>query len=93
MSANITLPPYAAMVLAGIPTEQMGRHQFNSYLHQLFKCEGENTVTADSVYEEDDFYVEVFKNTPDGPMVAIHNASSQLVEIYRYSTGTIQDAA
>lgn len=93
MTANTMLPAYAAMVMNGTPTEQMGRHQFNSYLHELFKCERENTVTADEVYEADDFYVEVFKNTPDGPMVAVHGAASQLVEIYRYSTDTMQDAA
>ncbi|MEH7910131.1 hypothetical protein V7798_22830 [Rhizobium laguerreae] len=93
MSTNNMLPAYAAMVMDGAPTERMGRHQFNSYLHQLFECEGENTVTADEVHEADDLYVEVFKNTPDGPMVAVHDASSQLVEIYRYSTDTMQDAA
>jgi hypothetical protein len=93
MTKIITLPAYAATVMNGVPTEQMGRHQFNSYLYDLFECEGKNTVTADEVHEAEDFYVEVFNGTPDGPMIAVHEAPFQLVDIYRFSHSMTGDAA
>ncbi|TAY66485.1 hypothetical protein [Rhizobium leguminosarum] len=94
MTANNTIPAHIATMLGGKPTEQMSRKEFNSYLFDLYECEGQNTVTADEVHESDDFYVEVFKDSPDGPVIAVHDAVSfQLVDIYRPSADQAQEAA
>jgi hypothetical protein len=84
MTTTYTLPRYAATLMDGAPSERMSRREFNSYLYDLFECEDKNTATADEVHECDDFYVEVFNNSPDGPMLAVHDAS-QVVEIYRWT--------
>ncbi len=93
MNANSTLPAYAATVMHGAPTKQMSRKEFNSYLYDLFGCEGKNTAIADEVHEADDLYVEVFKHAPGGPLIAVRDASLQLIDIYRPTTDTMQGAA
>ena len=61
-------------------SQRMSRRQFNSYLHKLYGCPGNNDVTANYVYsgdEADNFYIEIFQNAPDGgTMIAIHHGSS-----------------
>lgn len=53
----------------------MGRHAFNSFLYDLYGCEGSNNVTADTELSADDIsidYIEVF-NSPKGLVVAVHH--------------------
>lgn len=92
MSTDTTIPATIATMMQGEPSERMSRKHFNSYLHELFECEGANDVTADEVHEAEDFYVEVFNDTLDGPMVAVHDAG-QTVEIYRHATEVVREVA
>lgn len=66
---------------------KLSRHEFNHFLYKLYKCKGANDVTADAVYEADDFYVEIFLDSPDGLMIAIHHGYAGLnyqeVDVYR----------
>lgn len=64
--------------------ERMSRKQFNSFLYDLYGCDGKNDVTADAVYEAEDHYVEVFMNSPAGLMIALHHGvNCQLVDVLR----------
>ncbi|MDH6268277.1 hypothetical protein M2360_003682 [Rhizobium sp. SG_E_25_P2] len=70
--------------------ERMSRKQFNGFLYDLFECKGDNSVTADALYEAEDFYVEVFANSPAGLMIAVHHGFAgfnyQTVDVYRPAT-------
>ncbi|WP_127559043.1 hypothetical protein [Nioella ostreopsis] len=62
-------------------SRRLSRKQFDGYLHKLYGCPGNNDVTPHYVFggdEEDDFYVEVFLNAPDGgTMIAVHHGPRQ----------------
>lgn len=80
---NITLAP-AATAHPDRICERMSRKQFNSFLYDLYGCEGKNDVTADAVYEAEDHYVEVFMNSPAGLMIALHHGlNCQVVDVLR----------
>ena len=70
---NNTLPLVPATAAIDRQCGRMSRKEFNGFLYKLYKCEGSNDVEADAIYEADDFYVEVFLNSPDGLMIAVHS--------------------
>lgn len=76
-----------ASVLSDREGVKLSRRHFNTFLYSLYKCEGANNVTADAVYEGDDFIVEIFLDSPDGLMVAVHHGFAgfnyQKVDVYR----------
>lgn len=84
---NSTTQASAATARPDATCERMNRKQFNSFLYDLYRCEGKNDVTADAVYEAEDYYVEVFTNSPAGLIVAVHLGFSglnyQVVDVLR----------
>lgn len=84
---NSTTQAWAATARPDATGERMNRKQFNSFLYDLYRCEGKNDVTADAVYEAEDYYVEVFTNSPAGLIVAVHLGFSglnyQVVDVFR----------
>jgi hypothetical protein len=82
------MPPTGAATAPTVKlSERMSRRQFTSYLYDIYKCEGGNDVTADALYEAEEFYVEVFSDSPVGMMIAIHHGFAglnyQTVDVYR----------
>lgn len=79
-------------------SERMSRRQFNSFLHKLYGCPGNNDVKAHYVFggdEDSDYYVEVFLNSPKGgTMIAVHHDPIlNSVDVFTYSENAAETAA
>ena len=72
--------------------QRMSCRQFNSYLHKLYGCKGNNDVTSHYVFGPDDgsyYYIEIFLNSPaGGTMIAVHHDPRlNSVDVLTYSDG------
>ncbi len=94
---NNTIPLVPATAVANLQCGRMSRKQFNCFLYELYKCKGKNDVVADAIYEADDFYVEVFLNSPDGLMIAVHSNfrgfNYQSVDVMRPAVDSVASTA
>ncbi|AKI01442.1 hypothetical protein IMCC20628_02746 [Hoeflea sp. IMCC20628] len=58
--------------------ERMERKQFNSFINGLHGRTGTEDTMADSIYETDEFFVEIFNSSPSGLFIAAHYNKSNL---------------
>ena len=64
-------------------SRRIGRKDFNSYLHKLFGEPVPTNVVADYAFSDDEgrYHLEVFLDTPDGMILAVHLNSGPAGEV------------